>query len=402
MRGFRAPGILVAACLAWAGVALAASPAVDVIESRAELDTWLAQHPSGSPLDALTPGARERFLVSLSFGAAGIDGLDASDLMDELSDAQIQAVLALFGPRALEVAPPSHYLETRRVEKNVREPNAIGAVERRYNTFYAAVRDIGRDATDLERADLAARLFDAHLAALFGKTQLRRADDHELRILRAAARRVALQTLAARHVDAFRDVFTERVHRTLVSSDDAATLHNLYLALHRVPDARRLRRDYPLAKLPPLPEFIDDFPGDNRQPTVWRLDADGRRLTREAVDLGPLQIIVTAACDLAKDAAAAIGADPLLAPVFAQRARWLTLAPGIEAIAAARDWNRDLPHAPIAMIYARSEWRALPDWRMPQFHVVRDGRELDSLSGWDGAASRDALVALLRRHGFLP
>lgn len=402
MRGFPATGLLIAVCLTWGVVALAANPADDVIESRAELDAWLAQHPSRSPLDALTPGARERFLLSLSFGAAGVDGFDASDLMDELSDAQIHAVLALFGPRALEVAPPSHYLETRRVEKNVREPNAIGAIERRYNTFYSEVRAIGRDATDLERAGRAASVFDEQLAPQFETAQLRHADDHELRLLRAAARRVALQTLAARHVDAFRAVFTERVRRTLVSSDDAATLYNLCLALHRLPEARRLRRDFPLAKLPPLPEFVDGIPPDNRKPTVWRLAADGVQLTREAVDLAPLQIVVTAASHLSKEAAVAIAADPLLAPVFSARARWLTLPPGIESIAAARDWNREFPQAPVAMICARSEWQMLPDWRMPQFHIVRDGRELESLAGWDGAASRTALVALLRRHGFLP
>ena len=44
----------------------------------------------------------------------------------------------------------------------------------------------------------------------------------------------------------------------------------------------------------------------------------------------------------------------------------------------------------------------MPDWRMPQFHVVRDGRTVESLAGWDGSAeSRAALVALLERHGLL-
>jgi hypothetical protein len=54
------------------------------------------------------------------------------------------------------------------------------------------------------------------------------------------------------------------------------------------------------------------------------------------------------------------------------------------------------------MIFDRAEWGILADWRMPQFHVVRDGREIETLSGWDGADSRAALIALLRRHGFVP
>jgi hypothetical protein len=387
--------------LACAVVATAASADDFIITTRAELDAWLLEQREGSPLDALTPGARERFLLSLGFGPGGISGFDASDLMDELSDAQIRAVLAPFGPRALAAAPPSHYLETRRVEKNVREPGVIGAIERRYNLFYAALRD-GRERTDLERAEWTAAQFDTFLAESFGKSGLRRADDHELRILRAAARRVASTTVLPRHVDAFRAVFAERVRRALVSSDDAATLYNLELARRRVSDASRLRRDYPLAQLPPLPAFVDRIEPGNPLPTVWRLEAGGNRLVREPVDLSGTQLVVTAACHVSKAAAADIGADPVLSPVFERRARWLTLAPGSEEVAAAREWNLRFPRAPVAMIYDRAEWRMIPDWRMPQFHVVRDGRTLESLAGWDGGAeSRAALVALLERHGLL-
>jgi hypothetical protein len=391
---------LIFCCLLLGVVCKAAAPDNGFIDSQAELDAWLLEHRSGSPLDALTPGARERFIMSLSFGPGGISGLDAADLMDELSDEQIHSVLALFGPRALEVAPPSHYLEARRVEKNVREPNVIGEIERRYNLFYAAIRG-GREATDLERAELVAAQFDSYLGEWFEKSRLRRADDHELRVLRAAARRAALATLLPRHVDAFHDVFAERVRRALVSSDDAATLYNLNLALHRASDASRLRRDYPLARLPMLPAFTDPIERGNPLPTVWRLDADGRRLTRETVDLAGTQIIVTASCSLAKDAAAGISADALLAPVFERHARWLTLAPGLEEVAAVRDWNRQFPRAQVAMIYDRAEWRMIPDWRTPHFHLMRDRHEMESLAGWDGAGSRAALIALLERHGLL-
>jgi hypothetical protein len=112
-------------CLALA----AAAHADDVIDTQAEFDAWLSSNPA--PLDALSPGARERFTSSVSFGPGGIAAFDASDLMDELSDAQIRDVLAPFGPRALDIAPPSHYLETRRVEKKVRGRGVIGAIEQR-------------------------------------------------------------------------------------------------------------------------------------------------------------------------------------------------------------------------------------------------------------------------------
>ena len=258
-----------------------------------------------------------------------------------------------------------------------------------------------RDAPDLERADHLARQFDSLLAELFEAKPLRRADDHELRILRAAARRVAMATLLPRHVDAFKNVFRERVRRALVSSDDAATLYNLSLALRRHSEARRLRADYPLAQLPAVPVFLDTIAADNTLPTAWRLDADGRKLARETVDLTGIWIVVTVACNLSRDAATAIGADPLLGPVFQQHGRWITLAPGLEDVAAARDWNRDFPRMPVTMIYDRAEWRLLPDWRTTRFQVVRDGKELESLDGWDGVRSRAGLIALLEKQGLL-
>jgi hypothetical protein len=370
----------------------------DVIDNQDEFDAWHGRRPA--PLEALTPGARERFILSVSFGPGGITAFDASDLMDELSDAQIREVLASFGPRALDNAPPSHYLETRRVEKNVRDRGVIGAIEQRYNHFYAQLRVV-RDAPDLQRADHLAREFDSQLGELFEAKELRRADDHELRILRAAARRVAMATLDSRHVDAFKNVFRERVRRALVSSDDAGTLYNLSLALRRHSEARRLRLDYPLAQLPAVPAFADAMAADSTLPSVWRLDADGRKLARETVDLTGTRIVVTVDCHLSRDAARQIGADPLLGPVFETHGRWITLAPGLEEVTAARDWNRDFPRMPVAMIYDRAEWRLLPDWRATQFHVVRDGKEVASLDGWDGARSRVELIALLEKHELL-
>jgi hypothetical protein len=386
--------LLCCAWLAWAAPILAD----EVIDTQQEFDAWLASNPA--PLEALTPGARQRFISSVSFGPGGITAFDASDLMDELSDVQIRAVLAPFGPRALDNAPPSHYLETRRVEKNVRDRGVIGPIEQRYNEFYAQARAV-RDAPDLERSAQLAQRFDTQLAGMFEPMALRRADDHELRILRAAARRVAMATLQPRHVDAFRSVFRERVRRALVSSDDAATLYGLSLAMRRHAEARRLRVDYPLARLPAVPVFLDAIAAGGTSPTAWRLEPDGRKLARESVDLGGTWIVVTVDCDLSREAAGAIAADPLLGPVFEKRGRWIALPPGLEDVPAASDWNREFPRLPVTMIYDRAEWRMLPDWRATQFHVVRDGREVEKLDGWDGVRSRAELIALLERHALL-
>jgi hypothetical protein len=56
------------------------------------------------------------------------------------------------------------------------------------------------------------------------------------------------------------------------------------------------------------------------------------------------------------------------------------------------------------MIHDRAEWRLLPAWRAPEFHVVRDGKVVESFNGWERGSPeyRERLVELLRRNGLLP
>jgi hypothetical protein len=373
-----------------------------VITSHAELETYLQQHAAATPLNYLTPGARERFLSSLSFNSDGVSSLDGADLSDELTQPQILEVLALFGARALERPPPSYREETQALEKRVKRYDGIGPIETRYNLFYRESRTID-DREEAVRATKLAAAFDARIAALVTPVALRRVDDHELRLLRTATRRVATATREPRYVAMFEDIVGERRRRELTSMDDIHTLQGLLLVQHRIGDARRLASEYRGAKLPPLPEFRDDI-GDNAPaPTVWRLDVAGKRLTRAGVDLATLQIVVTASCDSSEEAAVDISTDPVLGPVFEQHALWLVLAPGNESIVAATEWNRRLPRAPVAMIYDRAEWSVLPDWKMPEFYFVRDGRVVDSVAGWwrESPDSRNNLLVALRRNGLM-
>lgn len=370
------------------------------LRTRAEFDTWLAAHPE-SPVNALSPGARERFLVSLRFADAGLVSLDPNDIADELDDAQIRALMAPFGARVLAYAPRSHAEETRAYDRGGKA--GIGAIERRYNDYYRAAAQVDDPQPEL-RQRRRTEAFDANLGDLYTPAALRRVTDHELRLLRRAAREFALATTLPPHVEAFDHVFAERARRKLVSADDVRSLRDLYLALHRFPDARKLSREYPGSGLPPLPQFEDSIGAGAGRPTAWRFDASGKRLTRTAYDLAPLQILVVAACHLSKDAARDIGADALLGPVFARHAQWLVPAPGQESVQDAQQWNLELPAMPVAMIYDRAEWGVLPHWNMPTFFVVRDGKIIDSASGWASgdAVTRDALVATLRRTGLLP
>lgn len=64
------------------------------IKTRDNLDELLTKN---SPLDALSPAARERFAESVVFRANGIGGFYTGDLEAELSATQAYRILALFG-----------------------------------------------------------------------------------------------------------------------------------------------------------------------------------------------------------------------------------------------------------------------------------------------------------------
>lgn len=69
---------------------------VAIIASSDDLNDYL-ESTAHSPLDRLSPAARQRFLDSLVFGDGGLGSYGYSDLEAELSVSEIHDILSLFG-----------------------------------------------------------------------------------------------------------------------------------------------------------------------------------------------------------------------------------------------------------------------------------------------------------------
>ncbi|WP_266159975.1 hypothetical protein [Dyella silvatica] len=68
------------------------------IKSQDDLVRYLATTPKAqSPLEWLSPGAKQRLLASLFFNENGLVSYDYADLVNELSASQAYQVLGLFG-----------------------------------------------------------------------------------------------------------------------------------------------------------------------------------------------------------------------------------------------------------------------------------------------------------------
>jgi hypothetical protein len=397
MRNSGASTLLLAILLSLPTVAWAQDPPDLPITTRERLDRWLHAPATPSPLDALSPGARERFLASLAFGRNGLGGFDASDLSLELDAGQIRAILAMFA--AEEYAHLVKPADARSRAVAAARHAGIGELERHYNRFHASLQETTA-AGDVARAEAVGRTY-AEEFGRYATEALPQLDDSDLQLLLQASLDAGGIADSARIGETALQAWNEYEQRGLAANADVARVFDLLLATRRFDDAKAFALKHPDAGLPDMPEFRES--GRVAAPSAWQFIEDGRVLARRSIDLDPLQIIVTAGCHFSVDAAEDISMDPLLGPVFRRHASWLSEAPGREDLESLRDWNRRFPGAQMMPIHARDEWAMFPEWRMPVFHIVKDGKVVESVVGWSRKepTTRDRLVAALKRTGLL-
>lgn len=389
------------AWLPWPGNAAAAQPDAQIgaetaaspppIRSKAQLDAYLREHAGRpTPLDAFTPGARERFLDGLVFGSRGLAGFDTQDLA-QLTREQGRRLLALFGVERY-AATLQPWAEQARVAGAAPR---IGDLERRYNRYNRTLqRHRTTDAWHQLRSDLP--------EALDG-TAIARLPDDALALLYRAIERAYAQAPTSDGLELQLQALNGLRQRGLADARQLDSAADALLLAHRYEDARQLLATGGSSDWPRWLRFEDRLDGPASGPTLWVADASGTTLRRQRIDLRPAQILVAAGCHFSEDAARAIAADPVLGPAFQRHARWLALPPGAEDMAALRAWNQAHPQTPLYPIYDRDEWRLLPEWEMPTFYLVRDGKVLAQLKGWpaDDRDQRQQLAALLQGAGLL-
>lgn len=384
------------------GALQAAAAPSPIIRSRAELDAYLSETGSRkTPLDRLTPGAQGRFLRSLEFGDKGLRNFKIDDLSAELTREEIRDILALFdmGRIAESITPAD---ATRPASRNPDIASRFtSAFERRFDQFHGAT-DLRPDETTLQAAARLGAAFDTLFPEVADRAALQRLDDHDLRLAYRAAVTANLPVALPQRIATMQAVFDELQARDMASQQNHLQLHRVLVSARMFDEARRFADAHQDAHLPSLPALNDAGDLPTGHPTVWRMDEGGKSWSRSAIDLDPVQIIVTSGCHFAEDAARAISSDPLLGPVFQHHARWLSLPPGSESFDDVRNWNLQYPNASMDMVHDRAEWPMFERWIMPTFYIFKNGKIVDSVSGWPPQPTREHLIAALARAGLLP
>ncbi len=386
---------------------IAPRPAPADLTSRNALDAWRARHRNAAtPLDALSPGARERLMDGLAFVDGRIVGVGGADLAAELTQPQIDAVLVWLSQPAGMIrsridgrAVPAGDIAPRRAATN----RVITPTERRVNAFLRDAERPPASETDVARHARIARQYDAAFPTVPTPEALSRLGDADLRLLMRAAQTAAFYDGHDTAVDAMQALLPALRARDRVTDGDLEDLQKALLRGRRFDEARDITRAHPQAMMDRVPALRDAVTATPAAPTAWRLRDGGALLERERIDLSGTRIVVTAGCHFSQDAAADIATDPVLGAAFARHATWLMAAPGGESIDAVLDWNRRFPQAQALMRHDDDEWSLLPSFAMPTFYVIRDGRVIERVTGWSSRTKeqRQPLIDALSRSGLL-
>jgi len=372
------------------------SPTQAPLRSQAALQAYLGSHAGQpTPLDALPPLARQRFLDSLLFGRTGLGGFDTADLATELTRREVLQVLELF-----DVAGHAAMIEPRFPDSPPawRGQPETGAAPAAYDVLVRLQR-AGSDPAQLRQR------YDALLGAgLSNPTNFDTRSDRELVYLFRATELIASDAPSAEDAPHLQAIVNTMARRGIARAQDYRRVLDSLLLTRDFTGAREFVSLHPQQGLQPVPQFRDRIGRAANAPTLWMPVSASDALERTPWDLAPTQILVVAGCHFSRDAAEDIARDPVLGPVFKSHAHWLMLPPGQEDPGSVREWNRSFPDAPALQIVDRSEWPILPaGWRMPTFLVVHNGKVVEHIIGWprDPASNRQALVEALARHGLL-
>lgn len=365
------------------------------INSQAELTRYLQNTPAGSsPLDALSFGARKRFLTQVQFGERGLRGLSLDDPRNELTHPQLVRLLSLFGAEkfagnaGLTIAEQARR-QHERAEDAAAKTCAVATcaesdIEQRYDEFVLYEPDASL--SDAKRTTLMGQRYDQLFSSYLTADALRAVDHTDLRLLERAIQDVVLNLSSTAHIPQWQMTLAEMQRRGMLEDKDYAPLHQALIASRDFKTATALAEQHPDMGDDTSPTLLASLPLRPGQPTALTLDAAKRTMQRTPFDLSaPLQIVVVASCHFSQDAARAIKADAQLRPIFVDHAIWL--ADQRESFSSVTDWNHEFPQQPIHIAWQNSEWSQLDSWTMPTFYVFRHGQLVKQFSGWLGLVS---------------
>lgn len=367
------------------------NPAPDFIGSRAELDAYLAANET-TPLDALSPPAKGRFLESLEFNDGRLVGAElVGDLRSQLNREEGTQILRLFGAES--------YADTIYPEGHVPEPRypTETDLEQRHAALRAAARSLRGTPSEAERSR---QMVEAH-DRLFPEPAAATVARGEPRDVRARLKALSLMGVY-RHGDRDADeallLLQALEGAGVVLPGDAARAQGILIQARRFEEAAELAdRFFTLNDVPGIRRL--DLPVER---SLWAIDEGPTLIQREVPKRSGLQLIVMSHphCHFSTQLLEAAERDEELRSLLSE-ALWLAPVGSDLSAGSIREWNERTPWASLQLVNAVAEWPEIQDWATPTFHFVKDGQVKETVSGWIPEKSRAELMSAAERIGLL-
>lgn len=196
-------------------------------------------------------------------------------------------------------------------------------------------------------------------------------------------------------------IFDELVKRGAQRDSDIHAYYDGLILSRRFEEAKALLATHGVEEAPGYEALPGMDIAKASSPAAYMVAGDGRMVLSNVVYPDGGYVVVIVGCHFAEDAARALMADERLAGVMkSRRVFWLFSAVDFDPDAL-KAWNASFPDFPGMMAYDNATWKGVGFSETPRFHFFRDGRLVDSFSGWDRGEVLPMIENSLAKIGLL-
>ena len=211
---------------------------------------------------------------------------------------------------------------------------------------------------------------------------------------------VAFDTLKPEFARIMRSALDEMSHRKLDVLRPQQDMLKIYVADRMLDDVRKYAASVRDGMA--LPRFEDDAISHGAYPTLWYLSGDASSVLRYSYPLNEgTKVVVTGHpwCHFSRNAAKDIEDDLRIANLMERYSIWVVPQHPMPNFSDIAQWNVQHPRLRMRVAYNADEWPAISNWATPTFFFFKDGRLIDTVTGWPDARQADRLMVAFRAVG---
>lgn len=243
---------------------------------------------------------------------------------------------------------------------------------------------IGKSASSFRKSD-------------FSKKRLRRYSDKTIILLSESVHEAAFYFPEERRYGVMQKmVFEEKVRRRTQRPYDIMNMYKTYLGARMFKKAAALKRRFPDARYPSIPETVlsSGLSGRTRW-SVYDISDGGKKAELKVLPLDQgvkLVVVMHTGCSVAEKALGQILADDGLAADF--RKYGLLVTERFDSYGVAM-WKDHLDFPGVYIVNKASDFPGFNFYDSPQFFFLKNGQIVFSFVGWDGGSGLDKSKTLL-------